>query len=63
VLGAVRPEMLFLAYLSGYNLAEAYLATAALSWHLVVVGDPLAAPFAPDRVFPVKLTLAKYLPP
>ena len=51
VLGAVRPEILFPAYLAGYNLAEAYyLATAALSWHLVVVGDPLAAPFARERL-------------
>ena len=51
VLGAVRPEILFPAYLSGYNLAEAYyMATAALSWHLVVVGDPLAAPFARERL-------------
>ena len=51
VLGAVRPEILFPAYLAGYNLAEAYyMATAALSWQLVVVGDPLAAPFARERL-------------
>jgi uncharacterized protein (TIGR03790 family) len=51
VLGAVRPEILFPAYLAGYNLAEAYyMATAALSWQLVVVGDPLAAPFPRDRL-------------
>lgn len=42
----VRPEILFPAYLAGRNLAEAfYLATPALSWQTVIVGDPLAAPF------------------
>jgi uncharacterized protein (TIGR03790 family) len=51
VLGAVRPEILFPAYLAGYNLAESYyMATAALSWQLLVVGDPLAAPFTRDRL-------------
>lgn len=46
VLGAVRPEILFPAYLAGFNLAEAfYLATPTLSWQTVVVGDPLCAPF------------------
>ena len=48
--GAVRPEMLFPAYVSGFNLAEAfYLATPFLSWQSVVVGDPLCAPFAARR--------------
>lgn len=51
VLGAVRPDILFPAYLAGYNLAEAYyMATATLSWQLIVVGDPLAAPFARERL-------------
>src|SRR5262249_7005824 len=46
VLGAVRPEILFPAYLAGFNLAEAfYLAVPTLSWQTVVVGDPLCAPF------------------
>lgn len=46
VLGAVRPEILFPAYLAGFNLAEAfYLATPALSWTTIVVGDPLCRPF------------------
>ena len=46
LLGAVRPEILFPAYLAGYNLAEAfYLAVPTLSWQTVVVGDPLCAPF------------------
>ena len=43
--GAVRPEILFPAYLAGFNLVEAfYLATPALSWQTVVVGDPLCRP-------------------
>jgi uncharacterized protein (TIGR03790 family) len=46
LLGAVRPEILFPAYLAGFNLAEAfYLATPVLSWQAVVIGDPLCAPF------------------
>ena len=45
--GAVRPEILFPAYLAGFNLAEAfYLSTPALSWQTVIVGDPLLAPFS-----------------
>jgi len=45
--GAVRPEILFPAYVGGFNLAEAYyLATPTLSWQTVVIGDPLCAPFA-----------------
>ena len=44
--GAVRPDILFPAYVMGSNLAEAfYLAIPNLSWQTVVVGDPLAAPF------------------
>jgi len=42
----VRPEILFPAYLSGMNLAEAfYLAMPSVSWQTVVIGDPLCAPF------------------
>jgi len=42
----VRPEILFPAYVAGFNLIEAfYLATPHLSWQTVVVGDPLCAPF------------------
>src|SRR5262245_19428922 len=45
-LGAVRPDILFPAYLAGFNLVEAfYLAVPKLSWQTVVVGDPLCAPF------------------
>jgi Flp pilus assembly protein TadD len=44
---AVRPDILFPAYLSGFNLIESfYLAIPHLSWQTVVVGDPLCAPFA-----------------
>ena len=44
--GAVRPEILFPAYLAGFNLAEAfYLALPTLSWQTIVVGDPLCASF------------------
>lgn len=43
---AVRPQLLFPAYLSGANLAEAfYAALPHLSWQAVVVGDPLCGPF------------------
>jgi uncharacterized protein (TIGR03790 family) len=42
----VRPEILFPAYVAGFNLIEAfYLAMPDLSWQTVVVGDPLCAPF------------------
>lgn len=44
--GAVRPEILFPAYLAGFNLIESfYLAIPDLSWQTVVIGDPLCAPF------------------
>jgi len=43
----VRPQILFPAYLTGFNLIEAfYLAIPHLSWQTVVIGDPLCAPFA-----------------
>jgi uncharacterized protein (TIGR03790 family) len=49
--GALRPEILFPAYLTGFNLAEAYyLATPFLSWQAVVIGDPLIAPFEGKRL-------------
>jgi uncharacterized protein (TIGR03790 family) len=47
---AIRPDILFPAYVAGFNLAESfYLAMPYLSWQAVVVGDPLCAPF-PRRV-------------
>jgi uncharacterized protein (TIGR03790 family) len=43
---SIRPDILFPAYLAGFNLAESfYLAMPYLSWQTVVVGDPLCAPF------------------
>jgi uncharacterized protein (TIGR03790 family) len=43
---AVRPDVLFPAYLAGFNLAEAfYMAMPHLSWQTIVIGDPLCAPF------------------
>ena len=43
---AVRPDILFPAYLAGFNLIEAfYMAIPDLSWQTVVVGDPLCGPF------------------
>jgi uncharacterized protein (TIGR03790 family) len=42
----IHPNILFPAYLSGYNLIESfYLAMPYLSWQTIVVGDPLCAPF------------------
>jgi uncharacterized protein (TIGR03790 family) len=42
----IRPEILFPAYVSGRNLAEAYYAAMPyLSWQTIIVGDPLCAPF------------------
>jgi uncharacterized protein (TIGR03790 family) len=42
----IRPQILFPAYLAGFNLAESfYLAMPYLSWQTVVIGDPLCSPF------------------
>jgi uncharacterized protein (TIGR03790 family) len=44
--GTARPDILFPAYLLGFNLAEAfYLAIPTVGWQNVIVGDPLCAPF------------------
>ena len=41
----VRPDVLFPAYVSGFNLAESfYLGIPYLSWQTIVIGDPLCAP-------------------
>jgi len=46
----IRPQILFPAYLAGFNLAESfYLAMPFLSWQTIVLGDPLCAPFAKPR--------------
>ena len=50
----VRPQILFPAYLAGFNLAESfYLAMPFLSWQDIVIGDPLCAPFAVGPVGPM----------
>jgi len=52
----IRPDILFPAYLSGFNLAESfYLAMPYLSWQTVVVGDPLCAPFPRQAPSPADL--------
>jgi uncharacterized protein (TIGR03790 family) len=52
----VRPDILFPAYVSGFNLAESfYLAMPYLSWQTVVVGDPLCAPFPRRPVQPADI--------
>jgi len=44
--GTIRPDILFPAYVSGFNLVESfYLAMPYLSWQTVVVGDPLCTAF------------------
>jgi uncharacterized protein (TIGR03790 family) len=49
--GAIRPDILFPAYVAGFNLVESfYLAMPYLSWQAVVFGDPLCAPFRTDKV-------------
>jgi len=46
----IRPEILFPAYVSGRNLAEAFYAGMPyLSWQTLVIGDPLCAPFEGAR--------------
>jgi uncharacterized protein (TIGR03790 family) len=44
--GTIRPDILFPAYVSGFNLVESfYLAMPFVSWQTIVVGDPLCAPY------------------
>jgi len=51
--GTIRPDILFPAYVAGFNLAESfYLATPEISWQTVVVGDPLCAPFPREPLAP-----------
>ncbi len=56
--GTLRPNVLFPAYVAGFNLIESfYLAIPHLSWTSVVFGDPLCAPFRrsdapPDETAP-----------
>jgi uncharacterized protein (TIGR03790 family) len=49
----IRPQILFPAYLAGFNLAESfYLAMPFLSWQTIVIGDPLCAPFSNGQLAP-----------
>jgi len=58
----IRPQILFPAYLSGFNLAESfYLAMPFLSWQTIVIGDPLCAPFSRAVLTPSQI--AKGLDP
>jgi uncharacterized protein (TIGR03790 family) len=51
--GTLRPDILFPAYVAGFNLIEAfYLATPSLSWRSIVFGDPLCAPFRSRALLP-----------
>ncbi len=52
----IRPQILFPAYVAGFNLAESfYLAMPYLSWQTVVIGDPLCAPFSKTPIAPPEL--------
>jgi uncharacterized protein (TIGR03790 family) len=49
--GSSRPQILFPAYVAGFNLAESfYLSIPYLSWQNVVIGDPLCSPFKKNDV-------------
>jgi uncharacterized protein (TIGR03790 family) len=53
---SVRADVLFPAYLAGFNLAESfYLATPYLSWQTIVVGDPLCRPFERRALEPAEI--------
>jgi uncharacterized protein (TIGR03790 family) len=53
---AVRPQVLFSAYLAGFNLVESfYLAMPHLSWQTIVVGDPLCTPFVRKSLPPTAI--------
>jgi uncharacterized protein (TIGR03790 family) len=52
----IRPQILFPAYLAGFNLVESfYLAMPFLSWETIVVGDPLCTPFPRQTLSPDQL--------
>ena len=52
----VRPQILFPAYVSGFNLVESfYLAMPFLSWQTIVIGDPLCAPFPRKGLSPADI--------
>ncbi len=52
----IRPNILFPAYLSGFNLVESYyLSMPYLSWQTIVIGDPLCAPFRKTSLTPKEI--------
>jgi uncharacterized protein (TIGR03790 family) len=54
--GSVRPQILFPAYVAGFNLVEAfYLAMPFVSWQTVVIGDPLCGPFPRTTLSPSEI--------
>lgn len=54
--GTARPDVLFPAYVSGFNLIESfYLSLPSLSWQAVVIGDPLCGPFTSRTLPPADL--------
>ena len=56
LIAAIRPDVLFPAYVSGANLAESfYAAMPYLSWQTVVIGDPLCAPFRQRSLEPSQI--------
>ena len=54
----VRPQILFPAYLRGFNLAEAYTAMPYLSWQTIVIGDPLCTPVPRRTLLTEEITKA-----
>ena len=59
LIAAIRPDVLFPAYVSGLNLAESfYAAMPFLSWQTVVLGDPLCAPFRQKSLEPSQIESA-----
>ena len=56
LIAAIRPDILFPAYVTGMNLAESfYAAMPFLSWQTVVIGDPLCAPFRQKNLDPAQI--------
>lgn len=59
LIAAIRPDVLFPAYVSGLNLAESfYSAMPYVSWQTVVLGDPLCAPFRQKTLDPSQIEAA-----
>jgi len=51
-----RPQVIFPAYVAGFNLAESYyLSLPSLSWQTIVIGDPLCAAFPRKPLSPTDI--------